>query len=241
MTQPTTQSASLGDWACSLNRTLAMKAGGNGRANELTLAQSLRDLLAQRRSIRRYLAFPVARELVDSLLAVASAAPSAHNRQPWRFLVIEAQSTKQHLAKTMGDRLRSDRLRDCDPSDAIDADVSRSYARLTGAPVVVLVCMTMADMDRYADDRRSQAERAMAVQGAAMAAQNLLLAAHIVGLGACWMCAPLFCPQTVAASLALPSDWEPQAIITLGYPADRGKPFQRRALSAVTRYQDRNP
>jgi coenzyme F420-0:L-glutamate ligase / coenzyme F420-1:gamma-L-glutamate ligase len=217
-----------------------MGAKENCGANGVALAQPTWDFLAERRSIRRYLGFPVARGLVDSLLAAATAAPSAHNRQPWRFLVIEEQSTKQRLAQAMGERLRSDRLRDGDPLDGIEGDVSRSHARLTGAPVIILVCMTMADMDRYPDDRRNQAERAMAVQGTAMAAQNLLVAAHTVGLGACWMCAPLFCPETVGATLTLPSDWEPQAIITLGYPADRGKSFQRRPLSEVTRYEDRD-
>jgi len=169
----------------------------------------------------------------------ATAAPSAHNRQPWRFLVIEAQSTKQRLAQAMGERLRFDRLRDGDPLDAIEADLARSHTRLTGAPVLVLVCLTMTDMDRYADERRSRAERSMALQGTAMAAQNLLSAAHAAGLGACWMCAPLFCSDTVASVLALQPDWEPQAIITLGFPADRGKPFRRRPLSEVVRYEDR--
>jgi coenzyme F420-0:L-glutamate ligase/coenzyme F420-1:gamma-L-glutamate ligase len=209
--------------------------------SDTALGQSLKAFLAGRRSIRRYLELPVARELVDSLLEAATAAPSAHNRQPWRFLVIEAQSTKQRLAQAMGNRLRFDRLRDGDPLDAIEADVSRSHARLTGAPVLVLVCMTMADMDRYADERRNQAERSMGLQGTAMATQNLLFAAHAAGLGACWMCAPLFCPDTVASVLALPPGWEPQAIITLGYPADRGKPFRRRPLSEVARYEDREP
>ena len=217
----------------------AMAAEENSSYRDTALVQSLRELLAGRRSIRRYLALPVAREMVDSLLEAATAAPSAHNRQPWRFLVIEARSTKQRLAQAMGERLRVDRLRDGDPLDAIEADVSRSQARLGGAPVVVLVCMTMADMDRYADERRNQAERSMAVQGTAMAAQNLLLAAHASGLGACWMCAPLFCPDTVASVLALPPDWEPQAIVTLGFPADRGKPFRRRPLPEVARYEDR--
>jgi len=211
----------------------------NNAVREMALSQSLRELLAGRRSIRRYLNLPVAHELVDSLLEAATAAPSAHNRQPWRFLVIEAQSTRQRLAQAMGERLRGDRLRDGDPLDAIEADVARSRARLIGAPVVVLVCMTMADMDRYSDERRNRAERSMALQGTAMAAQNLLLAAHAAGLGACWLCAPLFCPDTVASVLALQPDWEPQAIITLGYPADRGKPFRRHPLSMVARYEDR--
>jgi len=218
---------------------MAMGAKENYPANEATADPSLRELLVGRRSIRRYLELPVTRELVDSLLDAATAAASAHNRQPWRFLVIEGLPMKQRLADAMAGRLRSDRRRDGDSAEVIEADVSRSYARLTGTPVLVVVCMTMTDMDRYVDDRRNQAERLMAVQGTAMAAQNLLLAAHAAGLGACWMCAPLFCADTVASVLTLPPDWEPQAIITLGYPADRGKPFRRRPLSEVARYEDR--
>lgn len=211
------------------------------QVDDLTRTIPFAELAAQRRSIRRYLPLPVARGVVHSLLQTAVSAPSAHNRQPWRFLVIETQAAKEHLARCMGDRLRADRQRDGDPVEAIEADVARSHARLTGAPVLILICMTMMDMDRYADEKRNQAERVMAAQGTAMAAQNLLLAAHAAGLAACWMCAPLFCPQTVSAVLALPSDWEPQAIVTLGYSADPGKPFKRRPVSEVTRYEVGEP
>ena len=58
----------------------------------------------------------------------------------------------------------------------------------------------------------------MAMQSTAMAVQNLLLAASAGGLGACWMCAPLFCPETARNALDLPPDWQPQAIVTLGVP-----------------------
>ena len=77
----------------------------------------------------------------------------------------------------------------------------------------------MAEMDVYSDEKRSYNERVMAVQSTAMAGQNLLLAAHEVGLGACWMCAPLFCPDVVQQTLDLPDDWQPQGIIAMGYPA----------------------
>ncbi len=78
----------------------------------------------------------------------------------------------------------------------------------------------MSDMDNYPDPHRDQNEYIMAVQSAALAGQNLLLAAHDAGLGACWLCAPLFCPDVVRATLGLPADWQPQALITLGYPAE---------------------
>jgi coenzyme F420-0:L-glutamate ligase / coenzyme F420-1:gamma-L-glutamate ligase len=77
----------------------------------------------------------------------------------------------------------------------------------------------MTDMDIYADEVRQRREYLMAVQSVAMAGQNLLLAAHDVGLGACWVCAPLFVPDVVRDVLELPADWEAQGFITLGYPA----------------------
>lgn len=214
-----------------------MGANPHSRQVDPALAVSFSNLALGRRSIRRYQPTPVARELVNSLLETAVTAASAHNRQPWRFLVIETQAAKEKLARAMGERLRADRSRDGDPAHAIDADVARSYARFTGAPLIIAICMSMIDMDRYADDKRNQAERLMATQGTAMAAQNLLLATHAAGLAACWMCAPLFCPDTVATALALPADWEPQALVTLGYPADQGKPYRRRPVHEVTRYE----
>jgi coenzyme F420-0:L-glutamate ligase / coenzyme F420-1:gamma-L-glutamate ligase len=93
-------------------------------------------------------------------------------------------------------------------------------------------------MDRYPDSRRTEAEHQMAVQGTAMAMQNLLLAAHLLNLGASVMCAPLFCPDTVRAALTLPDHWESQALITLGFPATEGKSRQRKPLSDVVRKVD---
>jgi nitroreductase len=75
-------------------------------------------------------------------------------------------------------------------------------------------------MDSYPDEKRTRNEWLMAVQSTAMAGQNLLLAAHQSGLSACWMCAPLFCPEVVKETLALPQDWEPQGLITMGYAAE---------------------
>jgi F420 biosynthesis protein FbiB-like protein len=208
---------------------------------ESAARRALNDVLRARRSVRRYLPLPVSKQTVDAVLDAATTAPSAHNRQPWRFVVMEAPGTKAALAQAMGAQLRADRLRDGDLLDRIETDVSRSHARLTGAPVVVLVCMSMVDMDSYADEKRARAERAMAIQGTAMAAQSILLAAHAAGLGACWMCAPLFCPEVVAAVLRLPHDWEPQAIVTLGYAAEAGKPYRRRTAAELTHYSDRAP
>lgn len=182
--------------------------------------RELLELIRTRRSIRRYEARTVPPALVDQLLEAALWAPSAHNRQPWRFVVMEEATNKERLAAVMGAQLRRDLAADGLPPEAIERDAARSYARLTAAPLLVLVCLSLSDMDDYPDARRQAHETTMAVQSAAMAGQNLLLAAHALGLGACWVCAPLFCPEVVRETLALPVDWQPQGLITAGYPAE---------------------
>ncbi len=192
-----------------------------------------------RRSIRRYRAEPVPPALVEGVLEAAIWAPSAHNRQPWRFAVLQDPAPKERLARAMGARLRADRLADGDPVDAVERDAGRSYLRITGAPVVIVACLSMADMDTYPDARRANAERMMAAQSTALAVGNLLLAAHSLGLGACWLCAPLFCPDTVREALDLPADWEAQGLVTMGWPAE-AKTKDRVPLERRVVYVDRS-
>ncbi|MEP7290833.1 MAG: nitroreductase family protein [Chloroflexota bacterium] len=188
---------------------------------------TLLETIVSRRSIRRYQPDTVAPEVIERLLEAAAWAPSAHNRQPWRFCVVAAPERKEMLARAMGARLRSDLERDSAPADLIEKDTARSYDRITGAPVVVLLSLSMTDMDRYTDERRNLNEYLMAAQSTAMAGQNLLLAAHDAGLSACWMCAPLFCPDVVRDVLKLPDDWQAQALITLGYAAETREKTRR--------------
>lgn len=193
----------------------------------------IQDSLFQRRSIRRYQAEPVLREHIEAVLEAAIWAPSAHNRQPWRFAVVETKHYKEQLAQAMGARLRQDLEADGVATEFIEVDTGRSYARISNAPVVIVLCLSMIDMDLYADERRNHQEYIMAVQSVAMAGQNILLAAHDVGLSACWMCAPLFCPDVVKESLGLPDDWQPQALLTMGYPAETREKTRKAVEASV--------
>lgn len=190
------------------------------KENNSLSAKALANLIKSRRSIRRYTTESISQETILRLLETAVWAPSAHNRQPWRFAVLTQAADIERLAAVMGARLRADRTADSDDPAEIERDVARSYARLTGAPVVIIVCMSMTEMDHYPDAHRARNEWIMAAQSTAMAAQNLLLLAHVEGLAACWICAPLFAPELVRETLALPPDWEPQGLITLGHPAE---------------------
>jgi len=187
---------------------------------QTTFATPVLQAIKTRRSIRRYTPERVPRLVLETLLDAAIWSPSAHNRQPWRFAAITEAGTQERLARAMGAQLRADLSVDHAPPELIEKDAARSWSRITGAGALIVVCLSMAEMDRYPDAQRSRNEYLMAVQSVAMAAQNLLLAAHEMDLGGCWMCAPLFCQPTVRAALDLPDDWEPQALITLGYPAE---------------------
>lgn len=198
---------------------------------------ALLDLMRARRSIRRYAPRAVPRATLDDLFEAARWAPSAHNRQPWRFAVLESLAARQALARAMGDRLRVDLERDGVAPELIAVDTARSYERLTHAPIVVVACVTLEDMDAYPDAARARAEHDMATQSLALALQNFLLAAHASGLGACWLCAPLFVPDTVRRVLALDPAWEPQALVTLGYPAEN-RVKTRRPMSELVRFLD---
>jgi len=186
--------------------------------------------LHTRRSIRRYTDRPVSPTLIDRLLEAATRAPSSHNCQPWRFVVITTASVKAQLADRMGERLRADRLRAANRVEEIERDAARSRERITSAPVIIVVCLSTIDLD-------DPHERLMAIQSVAAAIQNLLLAAHEAGLGACWMAAPLYCPDVVREALQLPADWDAQALITIGYPADEGKPRGRIDFREKTVYR----
>jgi F420 biosynthesis protein FbiB-like protein len=123
---------------------------------------------------------------------------------------------KEKLAKAMGRVFRQDLEADGEEPEIVDDLVHASVERFSSAPVLVLVCLTMEPMDSYPDEKRQQTELVMAVQSVAAAIQTILLAAHMEGLGGCWFCAPLFCPDAVQQALGLPEEFMPQALLTLG-------------------------
>jgi F420 biosynthesis protein FbiB-like protein len=177
-------------------------------------------LIQGRRSIRRYTGQPLAPELLEKLLTAAMWAPSAHNRQPWRFCLVTTAQAKTQLSEKMAEHWRRDLTGDGADPAVVERRVAISQVRLTNAGALVVAAVCMDEMDRYPDARRNEAEWLMAVQSMSLACQNLLLAAHHYGLGACWMCAPLFVPDLVRHVLELPDSWQPQALVTLGYPAE---------------------
>ena len=197
----------------------------------------LHEFLRSRRSIRRFLEDPIPDPVLERILTTATFAPSAHNRQPWRFAVLTSPATKGCLAPAMSADFRRDLSAAGVAHDEITSQIERSERRITSAPVVIVLCLDADSVDHYPEPARSEAERMMAVQSVAAAATQLLLAAHAEGLGANWICWPLFASETVRDALDLPGSWEPQAMIFLGWPGAEPKPKDVRPLGEVVRFE----
>lgn len=214
------------------------KSGSSTKFSQPPLTNTnLHDFLRSRRSIRRFKPDPVSDSAVREILHTAAFAPSAHNRQPWRFVVLTDPGTKKFLSDSMAEEFERDLGKDNLPPEKIAKFVNRSRERITGAPVVIVLCLDMSVMDIYPDERRKNAEYLIATQSVANAGMQLLLAAHAEGLGGVWVCSPMFAQETVQNVLELSKDWEPQAMFLLGYSDEIPTLRERKSLEEVTLFR----
>jgi coenzyme F420-0:L-glutamate ligase/coenzyme F420-1:gamma-L-glutamate ligase len=171
-----------------------------------------------RRSVRAFAADPVPDGVVDAFVEAACLAPAPHHSRPWRFVALRTPAAKRALATGMGDAWRADLAADGVPAGEIDRLVDASHARIEGAPLVLLGCLTWDGLDRYPDERRQRAEHGMALLSLGAAVQNLMLTATALGYASCWVAAPIFCPEAARDALGLPGEWLPHAMVLAGRP-----------------------
>jgi len=202
----------------------------------LTNTTELHNFLRTRRSVRRFKPDPVPDSVINDILTTATFAPSAHNRQPWRFVSLTDTATKEKLADAMAVEFQRDLESDRLPPEKIQAQIKHSKERMTSAPVIILINLDMSEMNVYPDKKRKQAEFRTAVQSVASAGMQLLLAAHAEGLGGVWVCSPLFAQETVQKVLGLPKEWEPHGMFYLGYPAVIPETRERKPLDEISKF-----
>jgi len=194
---------------------------------------TLAALLQSRRSVRKYQARPVSRELIEQVLEAARWAPSPHGKQPWRFVVLTRREVKLQLADRMGDTWRQNLEMDRQDTEIVNVRLEKSRERILNAPVIIIACLYLEDLDRYPDEKRQADETIMAIQSIGAAIQNMLLMAYDMGLDTGWMCAPLFCPEVVCEALDLDKRLIPHALVTMGYAAADPKRRERLPLSSL--------
>lgn len=198
------------------------------------MAQDTLETIARRHSVRLFTSAPVADELIRACLEAANRAPSAHNQQSWRFLVVRGER-KRALAELVAARAGDF------PRPA--AVLLRLAARaIAGAPVVVGVANTGELIARggelFALDDRAQARdffRTMEIQSSAAAVENLLLAATSLGLGSVWLGVLYLLKDEVLAVLGEPAG-EFMAVVPLGYPEREARSPGKKPLAERVRY-----
>jgi coenzyme F420-0:L-glutamate ligase/coenzyme F420-1:gamma-L-glutamate ligase len=192
---------------------------------------SIKEAIKQRRSIRKYTNQKVPETVVLEVLEAAIWAPSAHNAQPWQFIVLSDTVVKERLAEMMAACWAEDLGKDGKTITISERELKTR--RFSNAPVLIVACLTLESMYKYSDLKRQGNERDLAMQSFGASLQNLLLVAYAHGLGGCWFSAPGFCKEIVRQVLNIPDSVEPQAIVTLGYPNEEASSSSRKPLKEV--------
>ncbi len=168
-------------------------------------------VLDNRHSIRGYRSDDVDATAITRILEAGVRAPSAGNRQPWHFVVVRRAAKKDELAQ---------------------AAFGQGF--VAEAPVVIVIC---ADAGRSAARYGTRGQALYCLQDTAAAAENMLLAATGLGLGACWVGA--FDEGAAAQALQLPGHLRPVCMIPVGHAAEeRTMATSRRPLSEVVSFLD---
>lgn len=191
--------------------------------------------IKQRRSVRLFTDQPVPEMDLLTMLSAANRAPSAHNQQSWRFIVLRGEK-KQALAELVNARAGEFPR----PSCALLRMASRT---IVSAPVVVAVANT-GELIRHGGDlfqvnREAALDffRTMEIQSSAAAVENLLLAATSMGIGTVWLGILYLIKHEVLTFLEEP-DGEFMAVIPVGYPARVSDGPKKRPLAVSIRYLD---
>ena len=178
----------------------------------------LREAITGRRSVRKYKPDPVPKQLLQEIIDLALWAPSPMNRQDSSFIVVEGDR-KKDILKISSDAFESFRPaleKQFADKPKIIAGMKTFFETYGGAPVILLAYA--GKLPNGQDD----------FCGTAMAVQNLLLAAHGVGLGACWTDGAIFYKEAEFNNLLGVSGKKLVSIVPIGYPDEQPRVPPRR-------------
>lgn len=186
------------------------------------------DAISQRRSIRRFKDTPVPRAMIEKILEAATRAPSAKNRQPWRFVVLQG-AAKDRLAQLMLEGAA--RLK----AMGEDSGSCEWSARVVAhAPVTILVFNTAHAHDGLFFE--NPIYNAPDIQSIGAAIQNMLLAAEELGLGSLWIADVLYAYCAIREWIG--TRQELVAAVALGYPDEAPGPRPRKPWRELTEWRE---
>jgi nitroreductase len=195
-------------------------------------------LMRDRRSVRRFVERPVSQPDIERLLEAARWAPSNHNRQAWRFWVMQNKSNIAALANSVANELAV-RLKSLPSVAAEYADDLMRHATFFAQSPALIVAMHKRP-PAVSASLLCGLSNATLISGeplsVAMAVQNLLLAAETLRLGACVMTAPLIASEAISSYIKIPPGFEVTCLIALGYPAETPPLPRRKRLEQIVDY-----
>jgi coenzyme F420-0:L-glutamate ligase/coenzyme F420-1:gamma-L-glutamate ligase len=175
----------------------------------------------------------VDRKVLEECIEIARWAPNAHNRQQWRYIILERNDLRKKLISKMNQKLNNDLEKDGKSKEFIEAKIRKTKRSFINAPILVLLCLDKVDLEKYPDQERLQNEFIMGIQSISSSAIYLLLAFEIKKLAACWYCAPLFAKNIIIETLNLPDSYVPMAFFTVGYPLSDVEAPPRKKLDEI--------
>ncbi|MCI8525410.1 MAG: nitroreductase family protein [Oscillospiraceae bacterium] len=192
-------------------------------------------LIAARRSIRRYQDQPLTRQELEAVLEAGRLAPSAKNRQPWRFIVAQG-AAKAALVEALRAGLAQEAARPLLPqSTDCRGRAAQSFSILDEAPAAIVVVNPLGrPLDTPLDAEGRVAELCNA-QSLGAALENMCLTAAALGLGSLWVCDTYFAHAALKDWAGIPG--EPAAVLALGRPAEAPAPRPRLPLETITEWR----
>lgn len=186
-----------------------------------------------RRSTRSFQDRKIPREDLSLILEAANQAPSAHNQQSWRFIVIEEPKKTELVNVITGTAPRFPR-----PASALLRMAARSIA---GAPIVIAIINTGELIERgpklFEVDKDTARDffRIMEIQSSAAAVENMLIAATSLGLSTVWLGILIMIQREVLEFLQHPGG-EFMAVVPVGYAQKATSGPKKRSLSAAVKH-----
>lgn len=199
----------------------------------LSKNETLRSI-RNRRSVRMFLDEAVSDEDLQIILQAANQAPSAHNQQSWRFVVLRGKKKAElaNLVNTMADSFPK-------PSCVLLRLASRS---IVSAPVVIAASNSGELISRGTElfkvdkDTAQDFFRIMEIQSSAAAVENLLIAATSLGLSAVWLGVLVLIKNDILKFIGEPPEGEFMAVIPVGYAAKTSEGPKKRSLEMIVKY-----
>jgi nitroreductase len=204
-------------------------------SNSYLLLNETLQAIKNRRSIRVFTKDEIHDSQIDILLAAANEAPSAHNQQSWRFIVLR-EKKKQELADLVA--ARSDGFPR--PASTLLRMAARSIAT---APVVIAVANTGdliahgTELFKVNKEMAHDFFRTMEIQSSAAAVENMLLAATSIGLATVWLGILFLIKDEVLHFVGEPAG-EFMAVVPVGYAAKSSSGPQKESFEMKVRYLD---